>query len=162
MLACNEAKTCTHPHLGAQYVNRLAEANVSREHLDDDTHAVINRARHARQREQAHATHSHRALENWKKAASLVSHRLRSTRHYRDHIHITNKEHMSSVDCFDGALARKAGQDIDGTEDDGQGEVEEEDMNVTKKNLLVVHPVVDGRLKDEARPELSRASSGGK
>jgi hypothetical protein len=43
---------------------------------------------------------------------------------------------MSDVDCFDGSNVRRGGT--------VQGDGEEED-------LPIIHPVVDGRLKDEGR-----------
>jgi len=46
---------------------------------------------------------------------------------------------MSSVDCFGGSEARKGGVAVEKNED------EDED------DLPTIHPVVDGRLKDEAR-----------
>lgn len=50
-------------------------------------------------------------------------------------------EHMSGVDCFDGAKQR-AGEPQG--ESDGLGKPSDED-------LPVVHPWVDGRLRDEAK-----------
>jgi len=44
---------------------------------------------------------------------------------------------MSSVDCFGGSEARKGGVAV--------GKNKDED------DLPTIHPVVDGRLKDEAR-----------
>jgi 5'-nucleotidase len=48
---------------------------------------------------------------------------------------------MTAVDCFDGAKQR-AGKPLD--EGDATG-------NSSDKDLLVVNPTVDGRLKDEAQ-----------
>jgi hypothetical protein len=43
---------------------------------------------------------------------------------------------MSEVDCFDGGKARKGSIG---------GEINE------NEDLITIHPVIDGRLKDEAR-----------
>jgi 5'-nucleotidase len=81
------------------------------------------------------------AMERWQKAAASVLHSSRSRRHFRDRIHITSKEHMTVVDCFDGARQR-AGEP--------QGE-SNAIKNPSEEDLLVVYPSVDGRLKDEAQ-----------
>lgn len=47
---------------------------------------------------------------------------------------------MSSVDCFDGARARKGGGEDSGNDAGDNAE--------TKGDLVVVAPVVDGRLKN--------------
>ncbi|KAI6036873.1 Metallo-dependent phosphatase-like protein, partial [Pisolithus microcarpus] len=52
--------------------------------------------------------------------------------HYLDHINVSAREHMSGVDCFDGGTVRR-----------GRGAAD----------LPVIHPAVDGRLKDEGRVE---------
>jgi hypothetical protein len=48
---------------------------------------------------------------------------------------------MSEVDCFDGAKQRVG-------EPQDESDVVE---NTSEEDLLVVHPLVDGRLKDEAQ-----------
>ena len=78
------------------------------------------------------------AIERWQKAVSSVLH---SSRHFRDRIHITSKEHMAVVDCFDGAKQR-AGEP--------QGKINAI-QKPSEEDLLVVYPSVDGRLKDEAQ-----------
>ena len=81
------------------------------------------------------------ALERWRKAVSSVLHSSRSRRHFRDRIHITSKEHMTVVDCFDGSKQR-AGEP--------QGEINAIEKP-SEEDLLVVYPEVDGRLEDEAQ-----------
>jgi 5'-nucleotidase len=68
-------------------------------------------------------------------------HSSKSRRHFRDHINITSREHMTAVDCFNGAKQRTGSPPDDG---DATGNPSDED-------LLVVNPTVDGRLKDEAQ-----------
>lgn len=123
---------------GAQFVNRLARMNESQEHIDPDTHRIIAQERTRQSRIKTHQLH---IAEQWKRAASLAIRWSRSKQHYQDHIGVTSKEHMSGVDCFDGAKLRV------GKQQDEDGETKapaEEDM-------ITVHPVVDGRLRNEAR-----------
>lgn len=121
--------------LGSRFVTRLARFNESQVHLHEETHKVIQNER----TRLAKATpHLSSAAERWQKLALSWS---RSRRRFREHIHITSKEHMSEVDCFDGAKQR-AGEPQD--EGDTSGKPSDED-------LLVVHPWVDGRLRDVAQ-----------
>lgn len=71
------------------------------------------------------------AVHLWKHAANLV-HRARSQIHYRNHLKIANSEHMSSVDAFDGANARKGKQCAEKT--------------IDHLDMIVVTPSIDGRL----------------
>ncbi|KAI0031814.1 Metallo-dependent phosphatase [Vararia minispora EC-137] len=135
--------------LGARFVNKLSAAETSQAHLDDMTHDIIARARTSRSK-----LDRLRASQRWFDAVEAVKTRLRSRRHYRDHINVSAKEHMSLVDCFDGAKARN--MPIDRHRDDrGRGDQDEEDEEdedgEDAGDLLVVHPVMDGRLKDEGR-----------
>lgn len=123
-----------HTFTGAQFVSKLARANISQEHLDEDTHAIIAHERKARA--ESHTIHS-RGPNRWQHAVSLIHHKRRSKKHYRDHINVSAKEHMSSVDCFDGATMRKMAEQEDRKKDDDA-------------ELLVVHPTVDDRLRNEA------------
>jgi 5'-nucleotidase len=127
--------------VGSKFVRRLARFDESKDHLHEDTHRVIQNERSRLKRD---STRHSSAVENSLKvlkAASSTSRWSRSRRHFRDHIHITSKEHMSLVDCFHGAKHRvREPHD----ESDALGKPSDED-------LLVVHPWADGRLKDEAR-----------
>ncbi|KAH9946326.1 Metallo-dependent phosphatase [Epithele typhae] len=79
----------------------------------------------------------------WRRVAGMA---LRWSRgHYRDHFRVTGREHMSDVDCFDGARMRR------GRAEGEQKPKEDEELNGADEDLLVIHPVVDGRLKDEGR-----------
>ena len=89
----------------------------------------------------------------WKHAARRA---LRWSRaHYRDNIHITGREHMSPVDHFDGSSLRK--QQAKAMEDAKREAQEKEKEDAKRKekedeeDLAVIHPIVDGRLKDEGR-----------
>ncbi|KAF8431807.1 Metallo-dependent phosphatase-like protein [Boletus edulis BED1] len=69
-----------------------------------------------------------------------IEHRERRSRmHYQDHFNITAREHMSCVDCYDGTKVRRGNDGKNGHE------------KTYKGDLLVIHPVVDGRFKDVAR-----------
>ena len=87
---------------------------------------------------------------HWKLAASLVIKSIRSKRHYQESLGVAQVEHMSEVDCFDGAQMRRkwgashpgdAKKERDPTQSDPQGEAD----------LLHIHPVLDGRFKDIGR-----------
>ncbi|KAI0670630.1 Metallo-dependent phosphatase [Trametes maxima] len=83
----------------------------------------------------------------WRRVAGLA---LRWSRgHYRDHLRVTGREHMSEVDCFDGDKMRK-GDFEEGKEKQGEAQ-ENEELNGAEEDLVTIHPVVDGRLKDEGR-----------
>lgn len=104
------------------------------DHLHPDTRKIISKAQGAREA----STHT-RAIKHWQHAAVLAVRHVRSRAHYKDRIDVSGKEHMSEVDCFHGAKARKGSIGIE-----EKGDNKDED-------LLVIHPVVDGRLKDEGR-----------
>ncbi|KZP03788.1 hypothetical protein FIBSPDRAFT_941342 [Athelia psychrophila] len=117
--------------LGSLYVNKMARlgTRVSVDHLHPETRTIIS---------QAHTT-STRAVKHWHHAAMLAVRHSRSKAHYKDRIDVSGREDMSDVDCFHGAQARKG---IIGVGGHGDG---------ADEDLLLIHPVVDGRLKDEGR-----------
>jgi len=121
--------------LGSRFVTRLARFNESQVHLHEETHKVIQNERTRLVKATSHLSN---AAEHWQKLALRWS---QSRRRFSEHIHITSKEHMSEVDCFDGAKQR-AGEPQG--ESDTLGKPSDED-------LLVVHPCVDGRVRDEAQ-----------
>ena len=107
--------------------------------LNAATNEVITREKNRQDRYQRHSkadiaskgrNAAHRALR-WSRA------------HYRDHIRITEQEHMSPVDCYDGSSVRK-------TQPHVQKDVKES-LDVSEDDLVTIHPVVDGRFKDEGR-----------
>ena len=94
-----------------------------------------------------------RISDMWKRVAGAA---LRWSRgHYRDNLRISGREHMSDVDCFDGAKMRKGrfereeGKVHDKVKE-GKGE---DDVELTglEEDLVTIFPMVDGRLKDEGR-----------
>lgn len=120
--------------IGSRFVTRLARFNESQVHLHDETHKVIQNERTRLVKATSHLSN---AAEHWQKLALRWS---RSKRRFSEHIHITSKEHMSCVDCFDGAKQRA-----------GEPQGESDTLGKSDEDLLVVHPWVDGRLRDEAQ-----------
>ncbi|KAI9509971.1 Metallo-dependent phosphatase [Russula earlei] len=124
--------------LGSRFVTRLARSNESREHLDEETHRIIQGERSRLER---HSSRHSAAVELWRKTACAALRSSRSRAHFRDRIQITSKEHMTRVDCFDGAKQRA-----------GEPQAESDALKRSSdEDLLVVQPSVDGRLKDEAQ-----------
>lgn len=114
---------------------RLAEQSPIT-HLDEGTSAVIDKERERRGKVGTSTLSG--ATQKWQHAAALAL-RSRSNAHYKDQINVSTREHMSGVDSFNGGKARKG----------SIGEAEKGDND--EDDLLVIHPVVDGRLKDEGR-----------
>ena len=89
---------------------------------------------------------------HWKLAASLVVKSIRSKRHYQENLSVAQVEHMSEVDCFDGEKMRRewgAHQDKETKEEKSQGETSS--RTTDQKDLLHIHPILDGRFRDVAR-----------
>jgi len=89
---------------------------------------------------------------HWKLAASLVIKSIRSKRHYQENLSVAQVEHMSEVDCFDGAKMRRewgTPQAKEGKE--GKSQRETGSRTTDEEDLLHIHPVLDGRFKDIAR-----------
>ncbi|PIL23766.1 hypothetical protein GSI_13516 [Ganoderma sinense ZZ0214-1] len=169
--------------LGCRFVNRLsrlASMHVVKL-LDPETPAVVSREK-ARQSHAARRSRSKskdrlagavrskspahmlrdaiprsmspsRIGDMWRRVAGAA---LRWSRgHYRDNLRISGREHMSDVDCFDGAKVRKGRFEreeakVEGEAKEGRGE---DDVEVTgfEEDLVTIFPVIDGRLKDEGR-----------
>ncbi|KAF8503744.1 Metallo-dependent phosphatase [Russula emetica] len=90
--------------LGSRFVRRLARFNKSQDHLHGETHRIIQNERSRLRRHSSHHHHA-AAAEHWRKLPS-AAHSSKSRRHFRDHINITSREHMTAVDCFNGAKQR--------------------------------------------------------
>jgi len=111
-------------------------------HLHEDTTAIIGKERERRNRQGDRA--QSKAIQQWQHAAALAL-RPRSRAHYKNHINVSTREHMSGVDCFDGSKARR-GRVADKKNGNDDGPAEED--------LPTIHPVVDGRLKDEGAAKM--------
>lgn len=107
--------------------------------LNVATNEVINREKNRQDRYLKYAKVD--IVGKWRHAAYRA---LRWSRaHYKDHIRITEKEHMSTVDCFDGGSVRKRKPHVQ--------QEEQESLDVSEEDLATIHPVVDGRFKNEGR-----------
>ncbi|TFK55022.1 Metallo-dependent phosphatase [Heliocybe sulcata] len=116
--------------LGSQFVNKMnRQGGSDGRHLHPDTERILHREK--TYKEEARS----RAARNWQHLANIAVHRSRSREHYRSQISVSSREHMSEVDCFQNKALR---------DEDGTGDGSEED-------LLVIHPELDGRLKDLGR-----------
>lgn len=123
-------------------MSRLArESIISQTFMRPGTENII-------QRESKRSQQLENPKMHWKLAASLVIKSNRSKRHYQETLSVTQVEHMGDVDCFDGGKMMKEW----GTSQ-AQGIKEEEVKGSGKdvEDLLVIHPVLDGRMNDIGR-----------
>ncbi|KLO14900.1 Metallo-dependent phosphatase [Schizopora paradoxa] len=129
--------------LGADYIKKMCRPTTDvPTHLNKMTDHMIS---HAKKRAQRKATSS-RAREHWRFAMDEIRQQVRSAMQYQAPFRVVEREHMSGIDCFDGSRARaeKGGEEPSLRKDDeGSGKVD--------PDLLVIDPVVDGRLKDVGR-----------
>lgn len=88
-------------------------------------------------REDAGKGQQSQAALRWQRGAELAI--QYSKAHFQDQLNVCGTEHMSAVDPFDGAQARKGI-----TSNIKVDEAPDED-------LLVIHPEIDGRLGDAGR-----------
>ena len=128
---------------GCRFVQRMARME-SQERIEKLLNQATNEVIHREQARQEHyrkSTLKRDVISKWKHAAHLAVRWSRA--HYKDHIRVTEKEHMSSVDCFDGGSMRGRKPNLEPEQ--------EEKLDVSEEDLVVIHPVVDGRMKDEGR-----------
>lgn len=98
------------------------------------------------------------ALEKWR--AVTEAHKVQrapAQEHTREHIgdalRVCGRERMCSVDVVDGGKIRN-GESLDSDVDagrDGEKKDEEEEEEENEGDLIVVKPVIDGRLRDVGR-----------
>ncbi|KAF8636482.1 hypothetical protein AX17_003297 [Amanita inopinata Kibby_2008] len=119
--------------LGSQFVTKMTRISdhANGTNFQDGTWREILRAR---AKKQALRTLVHNAVQQWK---GFVRDK-RSKTHFKNQFNICTTEHMSSVDAFDGETARK-------------GQTTNIKRETIDDDLLIVTPVVDGRLRDEGR-----------
>ncbi|KAL1746984.1 Metallo-dependent phosphatase-like protein [Schizophyllum fasciatum] len=129
--------------LGSQFVNKMSHIIHRRPSTDGIMHQAtlhaIARERHHRERRQREARPENKAITQWKHAMDLALKHRRPKAHYREQFNVSQTEHMSGVDVYDGKSARAGKQ------------VETVDTAEYDPDLLVISPVVDGRMKDEGR-----------
>lgn len=133
-----------HLVVGCRFVQRMARMEPQErieQLINAATKEVIWREIARKDRYDKHSSSRRDIVTKWKHAARLA---LRWSRaHYRDHIRVTEKEHMSGVDCFDGGSvrSRKANDEAE----------LKETLDVSEDDIITIHPFVDGRFKDEGR-----------
>ncbi|TRM59377.1 Metallo-dependent phosphatase-like protein [Schizophyllum amplum] len=129
--------------LGSHFVNRMSHVVERHPSTDGIMHQAtlhaITRERHHRERQARDAKPENKVITQWKHAIELALKHRRPKAHYREQFNVSGTEHMSGVDVYDGKKAR-AGQEVETVN------IDEEDPD-----LLVVSPVVDGRMKDVGR-----------
>ena len=124
--------------MGCHYVNKMARLSDQSEeevahHLHKQTRSIIQVERASRKNVGSSA--SSRAVSNWHRAFNTVRD---ARQHFASNLCITNREHMSGIDAFDGEKARK-----------GLIIPSEDDKDTPDEDLLRATPSIDGRLKDE-------------
>lgn len=129
-------------------MSRLAKENtLSQTFMQADTELIVQREGKRSQRLQ------NPGKMHWKLATSLVIKSIRSKGHYQGNLSVTQVEHMSEVDCFDGETMRKkwgAPRPEDPKEEKDEGM--RSSRTTDEEDLLHIHPVLDGRFKDIGRP----------
>ncbi|KAI6116926.1 Metallo-dependent phosphatase-like protein [Pisolithus croceorrhizus] len=128
--------------LGRRFVNsmtRLSHQTMGLNLLHDDTPSII--AREVDHQKRHAGGRKTKTTDRWQSAMAAVRCLIPKT-HYLDHINVSAREHMSGVDCFDGGTVRR-----------GRGAAVQVGSSDFHQDLPVIHPAVDGRLKDEGRIE---------
>ncbi|CAL1704058.1 unnamed protein product [Somion occarium] len=134
--------------LGCRFVNHMSRlAKSSDDLLHFETAQLINREKARQARYEKSQSQANQDIANkWRRLASAA---LRWSRgHYRDNISITEREHMSEVDCLDGRALRSGVGAKGKRRDEKEKEIVEEELEV---DLIEIHPIADGRLRDEGR-----------
>lgn len=131
---------------GCRFINRMSRIQ-SQERiellLNSASNEIISREKARHEQYNRHLLRKD-TVSKWRHAMHLA---LRWSRaHYKDNIHLTEKEHMSEVDCFDGETLRR------GRTRERKSEESDDTHDTSLDDLITIHPVVDGRLKDEGRP----------
>jgi len=125
--------------LASKFINKMIRFKTQSkgiELLQDANGVIIDKLDN--ETREASKNHRSNAVKLWEHAVDLAIHRARAKFHYQNHFKISETEHMSPVDAFDGDNARKGRECLESV-------AKEED-------LPVVSPEIDGRLKDIARP----------
>ncbi|KAG6854980.1 hypothetical protein C0991_009803 [Blastosporella zonata] len=118
--------------LGSQFVGMMANLvpNIrSSMNVRPRTEAAVSRE----------AARRKAAAQKWKHAAKLALQWSRGSRlHYQDQLTVCTTEHMSPVDAYDGQSVRI-------------GAIPKKHHAIDEEDLIVIHPEIDGRLKNIAR-----------
>ncbi|KAI0078996.1 Metallo-dependent phosphatase [Panus rudis PR-1116 ss-1] len=129
--------------LGCRFVNRMARLSSESSDLIHEETATVIRREKARQDRYDQSAKS-KTADKWRHVAQLA---LRWSRaHYKDNLYVTEREHMSDVDCFDGDKMRSnLGEEV--------VEKEKNEEETLEEDLITIHPIVDGRLFDKGRSD---------
>ncbi|TFK67898.1 Metallo-dependent phosphatase [Pluteus cervinus] len=122
--------------LGSHFIRKMAKLAGQSDTLDtllnSDTATAITRAR-----ELGGGAGLSEAARKWRRGTAWAI--KASKESYQDQLKACRTEHMSPIDPFDGAAARR-------------GEVAQKEISETPdEDLLEINPQIDGRLKDEGR-----------
>lgn len=119
--------------LGSHFIRKMAKlVGSSKTFLSTDTLGAISRAKQRNEKGRS----SSEVANKWKRGAELA---LKASKQYHhDKLKTSRTEHLSVIDPFDGEKIRRGKEP--------QDEIEE----TPDEDLLVISPVVDGRLKDIA------------
>jgi hypothetical protein len=125
--------------------------------MQADTEAIVQRERRlAQQPQQPGKVYG-------KRAVPLAVNPIRSNNHYQDSLRIAQVEDMSEVDWFDERMRREWGTPrAGGTKmikralgtplaagmEKEKSQDEKSSLPTNEADLLLIHPVLDGRLKD--------------
>lgn len=124
-------------YVGSHFIRKMARRADAATSNALGTGAKQAILREQARREGAGEEKQSQAALRWKRGADLA---IRwSKAHFQDQLNVSGTEHMSAVDPCDGAQVRK-GIASDGIVDEAPDE-----------DLLVIHPEIDGRLKDVGR-----------
>ncbi|KAG6833489.1 hypothetical protein H0H87_006061 [Tephrocybe sp. NHM501043] len=125
--------------LGSQFVAMMANLVPKPNNLRPRTEAAISRETERRKAEQLNHGETG-AAEKWKHAARLALEWSRkSSLNYQDQLTVCTTEHMSSVDAYDGQSVRRG------------EEPKKRHHAIDEEDLIIIHPGLDGRLKNIAR-----------
>ena len=120
---------------------------LKRHHKDTETDSVISRAREEWRREHPDNQTPSPTTERWLEVTQKVL--KASQEHSRaviaEALRVCRREHMSEVDGVDGHSVRRQELSSDA----------HKAIWMVSDNLVTVRPVLDGRLKDIARPRNS-------
>ena len=150
--------------LGSHFVKRMLQIKAEEDiqHLQPSTLRLIKREKMhqeklarrstSKSRTPPGAPHRDKSVPGiagrWRQALSSA---LRWPRtHYREHIRVAGREHMSDVDCFNGQAMRNSDSMMQGL-NESAGRSGGAERGRETDDLVVIHPVLDGRLKDEGR-----------
>ncbi|THU81391.1 5'-nucleotidase, partial [Dendrothele bispora CBS 962.96] len=151
--------------LGSHFVNQVTRTSADNssaiENLNEDTKKAIKHEHHHRCRHKNHrdvaADVSQEAISEPDSKVHKHGQQRRSGEHYKIHLHVACTERMDCVDPVDGKKFRRRHhphglEGVGVQEFERKQSVDKEIVNQpSEEDLLVISPVIDGRIQDEAR-----------